>query len=196
VNPGYGCERRRRANTSANAPPINDVRPTIGPESVLPVKGRLPLPVGLPAVVTPDGDDVEVEPRPPVTAVVGVDGTVDPSPVIGVLGVVVEDGTVVADSTVVLVVGAVLVADSTVVLVVVSVVLVVASVVLVVLVSPGVHCDVSDTEVVGSAVAPSDHVPCTARTTVPVRFPGTVVVAVMLVLSGMSLPTAPLTANC
>jgi hypothetical protein len=116
--------------------------------------------------------------------------------VIGVLGVVVEDGTVVDDSTVVLVVGAVLVADSTVVLVVASVVLVADStVVLVVLVPPGVHCDASDTEVVGLAVAPSDQVPCTARTTVPVRFPGTVVVAVMCVLSGMSIPTAPTTGN-
>jgi hypothetical protein len=171
------------------------VRPTIGPESVLPVKGRLPLPVGLPAAVTAEGDDVEVEPRLPVITVVGVDGTVDPSPEIGVLGVVVEDGTVVDDSTVVLVVGAVLVADSTVVLVVGAVLVADSTVVLVVLVSPGVHCDVSDTEVVGSATAPSDHEPCTARTTVPVRFPGTVVVAVMCVLSGMSIPTAPTTGN-
>ncbi len=166
------------------------------------MNGRLPLPVGLPAAVTPEAGAVVVEPRPPVTTVVVV--AVDPSPVIGVLGVVVDEGTVVADSTVVLVVGTVVVvAVSTVVLVVASVVLVVDSVVLVVLVvlvvvvvPPPVQVPPSESENVGSSTWwPSDQLPKTSSTTSPVRPPGTVVVAEILPPDGTLDPTAPTTSN-
>ncbi len=198
---GYHCSYRvwrRRAITSANAPATNDVRPKIGPESELPVKGRLP-PL---AVVTAVGDDVDVEPRLLVGTVVAVVATVEPSPVIGVLdvgvGIVVVPSMiveVVVDSVVLVVDSVVLVVDS-VVLVVDSVVLVDVELLLDVDESPGVHCAVIDTDVVISFATLSGHCPNTSRTTLPVRPPGIVVVAAMEPLGGTSLPTAPTTANC
>jgi hypothetical protein len=159
------------------------------------VNGRLPLPVGLPAAVTPDAGAEVVEPSDPVATVVVV--AVDPSSVIGVLGVVVDDGTVVAVSTVVLVVASVVVVDSTVVLVVASTVVVVgASVVLVVVVPPSEQTPPSEIENVGcSTWWPSDQRLKTSRTTSPVRPPGTVVVAEMLPPAGTLDPTAPTTSN-
>jgi hypothetical protein len=121
----------------------------IGPESVLPVKGSAPdVALGVTAAaVTPVGVVVDVEPRAPDFAVVVVVWTVEPSVSIGVLVTVVDVGTVVDDSTVVLVVASVVVVGASVVEVGASVVEVVASVVVVV--GPVEHCPPSDNENVG-----------------------------------------------
>ena len=156
------------------------MRPTIGPESVLPVKGRLPPLAVVPLV----GAGAEVEPRSPVGTVVE-GATVEPSPVIGVLDTVVDVGTVVVASTSVeVVVGSVVVVVDSVVLVVEAVELVVDVDVLVDVVSDGEHCEVRSTDVATSFAWLSGHCPNTSSTTLPVRLPGTVVVALIVAVGG------------
>jgi hypothetical protein len=72
----YRVRCRRRAKASASAPAISDERPTMGPDSELPVKGRAPVPVF--ALVRAD-TDVEVAPSTAVTGEIVDDGaTVEP----------------------------------------------------------------------------------------------------------------------